>query len=68
MYRKYQVSVYYGKRDIDVQKIKVENAFFYTRLHHKSFFSICYYDIHIIVYGSLLSIRKCPMESDTTNS
>ena len=26
--RKFQVSIYYSKPDIDVQKIKVENAFF----------------------------------------
>ena len=28
MYRKSQLSIYHSKRDIDVQKIKVENAFF----------------------------------------
>ena len=28
MYREFQLSIYHSKRDIDVQKIKVENAFF----------------------------------------
>ena len=40
--RKCQESIYRIKRDIDVQEIKVENAFFlYTWLHHRSFSLYC---------------------------
>ena len=68
MYRKFQVSIYYSKRDIDVQKIKVENAFFvYSAMSHV-FLSIFYYDISIIEYGSLLGIQICLMQFNTMNS
>ena len=52
MYRKFQVSVYYNKRNIDVQKIKVQNDFFvYSAMSHV-FLSFFYYNIYINVYGS----------------
>ena len=50
MHTKCQLSIYYSKRDIDVQKIKVENAFFvFSALSHVFLF-ICFIDIYIHVY------------------
>ena len=49
MYRKFQLSIYYSKRDIDVQKIKVGNAFFlFSALSHVFPF-IFFNDIYINV-------------------
>ena len=45
MYRKSQGFIYHSKRDIDVQKIKVENAFFVYSATSQVFLSIFYYDI-----------------------
>ena len=55
MCKKCQVSIYHSKRDIDVKKIKVEYAFFV-------------YSATSQVYGSLLSIQKCLMQSNTMSS
>ena len=63
MYREFQVSIYRSKRDIDVKKKKVENAFFVYWATSQVFLSIFYYDIYIIVYGSILSIKKCLMQT-----
>ena len=57
-----------SKRDIDVQKIKVKNAIF--ELLALSHFCPCiyFYNIHINVYGSLLSVQIYIMYIDTTNN
>ena len=56
MYRKFQPLIYYSKLDIDVQKIKVENAFFvFSALSHVFPF-IFFYDIYINVCDYYLSI------------
>ena len=49
MYRKFQQSIYHSKRDIDVQKIKVENAIFvFSALSHV--FPTIYFIISISIY------------------
>ena len=51
-----------------LKKIKVKNALFvYLAMSHV-FLSIYYYNIHITVYESLLSIQICLMQINTTNS
>ena len=51
MCRKFQLSIYYGKRDIDVKKINVENAFFvFSALSHVFIF-IYFYNIYTNVYS-----------------
>ena len=67
MYRKFHLSIYQSKRDIDVQKIKVENVFFvFSALTHV-FPSIYFYNIYINICDYYLSIQK-HMQIDTTNS
>ena len=49
MYRIFQLSIYYSKRYIDFQKIKVENAFVvFSALSHV-FTSIYFYNIYTTV-------------------
>ena len=52
MYRKFQLSTYYSKRDIDVQKIKVENTFFVFSASSHVFPFIYFYNIYVNVYRS----------------
>ena len=68
MYRRFQLSICHSKRDIDVQKIKVENAFFvFSALSHV-FPSIYFYDIYTTVCDKKLSIQKHIIQIDSTNS
>ena len=68
MYLKCQLSIYHSKRDIDVQKIKVENAIFvFSALSHV-FPTIYFYNIYINICNYKLSIQKHIMQIDTTNS
>ena len=68
MYRKCQLSIYHSKRDIDVQKNKVENAIFvFSALSHV-FPTFYFYNIYINICDYELSIQKHIMQIDTTNS
>ena len=50
MYRKFHLSIYHSKQDIDVQKIKGENVFFvFSALSHV-FPSIYFYNIYINIW------------------
>ena len=49
MYREFQLSIYHSKRDIDVQKIKVEIAFFVFSALSCVFTSIYFYNIYTTV-------------------
>ena len=58
MYRKFQLSIYYNKPDIDVQKIKVENAFFvYSRPCHL-YFPLSFLMIFISMYVIINWVSK----------
>ena len=52
MYRNFQFSIYYSKRDIDLQKIKVENTFFVFSASSHVFPFMYFYNIYINVYRS----------------
>ena len=68
MYRNFKQSIYDSKRDIDVQKIKVENAIFvFSALSHV-FPTIYFYNIYINICDYQLSIQKHIMQLDTTKS
>ena len=47
MYKKCKLSIYHSKQDIDVQKIKVENAFFVFSALSSVFPTSYFYDIYI---------------------